>query len=108
MNRLACMFVGLLLILPGSAKAQELLFNPGFEDLGGGVEVNGGVYNMTAVAPAGAAFVRPIVRYDNVGSSGGQMNVFVFDASLTVVPELNALLLGGCAVACYFVTHRRE
>ncbi|MEM7624833.1 MAG: PEP-CTERM sorting domain-containing protein [Planctomycetota bacterium] len=72
-----------------------------------GVEVNGGVFNHTATAPAGAAFVRPIALFDTVFSSGGQRNVFVFDASLTVVPEpasLGLLSVGGLAL----MTRRRH
>ncbi|MEM8944990.1 MAG: hypothetical protein AAGD11_07370 [Planctomycetota bacterium] len=62
-----------------------------------GVEVNGGVFDMTAVAPAGTVFVRPIIKFDNVFSSGSQRNVFVFDASLTAVPEPSSFLLVGIA-----------
>ncbi len=62
-----------------------------------GVEVNGGVYSMTAVAPAGTAFIRPIALFDSVASSGGQRNVFIFDASLTAVPEPTTLILAGLA-----------
>jgi hypothetical protein len=44
-------------------------------------------FSMTAFAPAGTAFVRPIIQYDNVVSTaGGQENAFVFEASLTVIP----------------------
>ena len=72
-----------------------------------GVEVNGGVYDMTAVAPAGTVFVRPIIKFDNVFSSGGQRNVFVFEASLTAVPEPGTLLLAGCSGLCCIVRRRR-
>jgi len=72
-----------------------------------GVEVNGGVYGMMAVAPAGTVFVRPIIKYDSVGSNGGQHNVFVFDASLTAVPEPGTFLLAGCA-GLWCVTSRRR
>ncbi|MEM7680494.1 MAG: hypothetical protein AAF288_00920 [Planctomycetota bacterium] len=64
-----------------------------------GVEVNGGVFTTTGVAPAGTAFVRPVALYDTVFSSGGQRNVFVFEASLTEVPEPMSALLMAPAVA---------
>jgi hypothetical protein len=50
-------------------------------------------FAMVAEAVAGAKYVRPIVRFDNVGSSGGsQRNVFVFAASLTeLAPGANQL-----------------
>jgi hypothetical protein len=59
-----------------------------------GVEVNNAVYTMSAVAPAGTAIVRPIVLFDQVASSGGQRNVFIFDSSLTVIPEPSTLIAG--------------
>jgi hypothetical protein len=41
-------------------------------------------YSMTATAPAGTVYIRPSIRFDNVGSTGGsQRNLFVFTASLT-------------------------
>ncbi|TWT47747.1 PEP-CTERM sorting domain-containing protein [Botrimarina hoheduenensis] len=53
-------------------------------------------FTMSAIAPAGTAFVRPIILFDNVTSTAsGQENAFVFGASLTAVPEpTSALLLG--------------
>jgi len=62
-----------------------------------GVEINNGVYGMTVVAPVGTAFVRPIALFDTVASSGGQRNVFVFEASLTAVPEPTTIMLAGLA-----------
>lgn len=60
-------------------------------------------FSMTATAPSGTAFARPILRFDNVTSTAnGQENLFVFDSSLTVVPEPGsaALLgLGGLVLA---------
>ncbi len=60
-------------------------------------------FSMTAVAPAGTMFVRPIIQYDNVVSTaGGQENAFVFGASLTVVPApagLGVLAAGGLCCA---------
>ncbi len=45
-------------------------------------------FSMTATAPAGTAFVRPIIQFDNVRSTAsGQENAFVFNTSLTIVPE---------------------
>jgi glucosylceramidase len=42
-------------------------------------------FSMSATAPAGTAYVRPLVRFDNVRSTVDQQeNVFVFSASLTV------------------------
>jgi MYXO-CTERM domain-containing protein len=59
-------------------------------------------FSMTATALAGTAFVRPIIQFDNVRSTAsGQENAFIFDASLTVVPEpaaLGTLALGGLAL----------
>jgi len=60
------------------------------------------VFAITAVASPGTEFVRPIVRFDSaVGTPDGSENVFVFDASLTAVPEpasLALLGLGGLAL----------
>lgn len=71
-----------------------------------GVEVNGALYSHDAIAPAGTAFVRPIIRFDNVLSSGGSRNVFVFDSSLAVVPE--PATLGLVAAAGLLATRRRR
>ena len=44
-------------------------------------------YSMSGTAPAGTAFIRPIILFDNVVSTAdGQENAFIFDASLRVVP----------------------
>ncbi|QDU71022.1 hypothetical protein [Mucisphaera calidilacus] len=52
-------------------------------------------FDMTATAPAGTVFIRPIIQFDNVRSTaGGQENAFVFEASLTVVPAPSTLGLG--------------
>lgn len=72
-----------------------------------GVEVNGGVYSHQAVAPAGTAFVRPIASFDTVLSSGGQRNVFVFEASLTAVPEPSSVALLGLGAAAIGWRRRR-
>ena len=60
-------------------------------------------FSMTAFAPAGTAFVRPIIQYDNVVSTAnGQENAFVFEASLTVIPApsvVGALGLAGLGLA---------
>jgi hypothetical protein len=58
-------------------------------------------FSMNALSnAAGVAFVRPIVLFDSVASSGGQRNVFVFDASLTVVPEPSSVALLTLVGAC--------
>lgn len=49
-------------------------------------------FSMNAIAPAGTAYVRPIIRFDNVRSTAsGQENAFVFQTSLT--PEPGTLVL---------------
>lgn len=45
-------------------------------------------FTITASALEGASFVRPVLSFANsTGSTEGSTNFFVFDASLTVVPE---------------------
>lgn len=59
-------------------------------------------FSMTGTAPAGTAFVRPIIQFDDVQSTAnGQENAFVFAASLTFVPEPSTALLalGGLSLA---------
>lgn len=64
-------------------------------------------FSMTATAPAGTAFVRPIVQYDNVVSTAnGQENAFIFEASLTVVPTPASASLVGIAGCCAFRRRR--
>lgn len=49
-------------------------------------------FSMSAISLPGTAFVRPIIKFDNVTSTAsGQENIFVFEASLTAVPEPTAL-----------------
>jgi len=57
-------------------------------------------FSMTATAPAGTAWARPVISFDNAVSAGaGQENCFIFTASMTAVPAPGALLaLGGLAV----------
>ncbi len=56
--------------------------------------VNAAVFSMKGTAPSGAAFVRPIVLYDNVQSTASsQENVFVFDSFLSEVPTPGGNLL---------------
>jgi hypothetical protein len=44
-------------------------------------------FSMTGTAAAGTVYVRPFLRFDNVGSSGGTLrNAFVFAAGLTQLP----------------------
>lgn len=51
-------------------------------------------FSMTGTAPPGTVYVRPLFRFDNVGTSGGsQRNLFVFGTTLTEVP-------GGCLGDC--------
>ncbi|MGL4512479.1 MAG: PEP-CTERM sorting domain-containing protein [Lacipirellulaceae bacterium] len=72
---------------------------------------DGLAFSMTAsTSAAGVAFVRPIVQFDNVAAGpGNQRNIFVFDASLTVVPEpTSALLLGTMGVAAAFLGARKR
>ena len=53
-------------------------------------------FDVTGTAVAGTAFVRPIISFSNsVGTPDGDENIFVFDASLTVVPEPASLALIG-------------
>ena len=62
-------------------------------------------FTMSATAPAGAAFVRPIIQFDNVTSTAsGQENAFVFDATLTPEPAS----LGLCAVGGLAMLVRRS
>lgn len=64
-------------------------------------------FSMTGTAPAGTAFVRPIIQYDNVTSTAnGQENAFIFEASLTVVPAPSAL--AGLALAGMAAGTRRR
>ena len=69
------------------------------------------VFTTSAVAPAGTAFVRPIVSFDGsapfTAGSGGP-NIFVFDASLTAVPEPGTALLGGAAALGLLARRRRR
>jgi hypothetical protein len=69
-----------------------------------------GSLTVTATAPSGAAFVRPLISFANAdGSAGGSENFFVFDTSLTSVPEPNmaALLLGSMALGFVSIRRRR-
>jgi hypothetical protein len=62
-------------------------------------------FTMSATAPAGAAFVRPIIQFDNVTSTAsGQENAFIFDATLTPEPAS----LGLCAVGGLAMLVRRR
>ncbi|MEZ6190662.1 MAG: hypothetical protein R3C45_05145 [Phycisphaerales bacterium] len=62
-------------------------------------------FTMSATAPAGAMFVRPIIQFDNVTSTAsGQENAFIFDATLTPEPAS----LGLCAVGGLAMLVRRR
>ncbi|MEO0530877.1 MAG: PEP-CTERM sorting domain-containing protein [Planctomycetota bacterium] len=55
-------------------------------------------FSMSATPVAGTAIVRPIILFDNVTSTAnGQENLFVFDASLTAIPEPTSVALIGLA-----------
>ena len=57
-------------------------------------------FSTNGTAPAGAAFVRPIIQFDNVTSTAsGQENAFVFEASLTVPEPASLTLLAGGGLA---------
>ena len=124
MTRFLALGVVLALGMPGVASA-ELLFNPGFEDVDRSetnaeadvqvgreyfditnstklgetlvtMDLDNPNFIMTGTAVAGIIFVRPIVIFSNsVGTPDGSENVFIFDASLTEVPEPGSLLLLG-------------
>ncbi|MEM8944989.1 MAG: hypothetical protein AAGD11_07365 [Planctomycetota bacterium] len=64
----------------------------------GGGAVNGAVFSMQTTAPAGAAFARPVVKFDNVnfnyiGGETQQANTFIFDSFLSEIPTLGGELL---------------
>jgi hypothetical protein len=52
--------------------------------------VDGNVFGMVGTAVAGTAFVRPIIRFENVNptyAGQAQAGVFVFDAFMSAVPQ---------------------
>jgi hypothetical protein len=60
--------------------------------IGPGVTGDGLRFGIIGRAPAGAVYVRPLVRFDNVLTVGAESNVFIFDAALTVLaPSINLL-----------------
>jgi hypothetical protein len=63
----------------------------------GGLTGDGLVFNVSGIAPIGTAFVRPLISFDNVQTTGGtERNVFIFDAFLAeIVPGTNLLFNGG-------------
>lgn len=77
-----------------SSKIGDLLQSIPLSVTGDGLS-----FSMTATAPAGTVFVRPIIKFDNVTSTAdSQENVFVFNTSLSEVPEpasLSLLVIGG-------------
>jgi len=65
-------------------------------------------FSMTGLAPAGTAFIRPIIQYDDVVSTAsGQENAFIFEASLTVVPAPSAAIALALAGSLSGVRRRR-
>lgn len=55
---------------------------------------------MSALAPTGTVFVRPIFLFDNAAPRGsGQANAFVFAASLVPAPGAAAAMLGAGVLA---------
>ena len=74
-----------------STKVGETIASISLTTTGDGLS-----FSMQGTAPAGTAIIRPIILYDNTISTGaGQENIFVFEASLTEVPEPGSLLLLG-------------
>lgn len=70
---------------------------------------DGLMFSMTATPVAGTAFVRPIIRFDNVTSTAsGQENLFVFDASLTAIPEPTVLSLAVTSLGIAAAAGRRR
>ena len=71
---------------------------------------DGLMFSMTSTPFGGAAFVRPIVLFDDVQSTAnGQENFFVFNATLTaqVVPEPSAAVLM-VTLSAICVSRRRQ
>lgn len=51
-------------------------------------------FTLSAIATEGTVFVRPVISFANTVSAGaGSENIFIFDASLTAVPEPGSLAL---------------
>ena len=86
-----------------STKLGEVLVDIDSNDPNDGLVTGDGLtFSMQATGLNGAAFVRPIILFDNAAPIGsGQQNAFVFSASLTIVPAPAgaALLFGGAVIA---------
>lgn len=70
-----------------------------------------GSLTVTATAPTDSAFVRPLISFGNVdGSAASSENFFVFDSSLTTVPEpsVAALLAGFLSLGVVAARRRRR
>lgn len=68
-------------------------------------------FSHTALAPAGTAFVRPIIAFSGAsGAAAGSENVFVFGSTLTAtaVPEPSSIALFAAASVVGLVFHRRR
>lgn len=64
------------------------------------LDLNSPNFIMSGTAIAGTEFIRPIILFDTaVGTPDGGENVFIFDASLTAVPEPGSLALMGVGAA---------
>ncbi len=67
------------------------------------------VFSTSAVAPIGTAFVRPVILFENADPfASGSSNIFVFDASLTAVPEPTSAAAAGIAGLCLLARRRRS
>jgi hypothetical protein len=91
-----------------ATKLGEAFVDIDTNDPGDGLVTGDGLsFGMTADAIAGAAFVRPVVLFDNAAPLGsGQANAFVFEASLVAVPAPAGL--GIVAIALPFAARRRR
>jgi hypothetical protein len=64
-------------------------------------------FSMSATAPPTTGIIRPIILFDNtVGAASSQENVFVFETSLTAVPEPATALLMGLGI--FAIARRRQ